>query len=146
MHFFNPVEKMPLVEVVRGEKTSEETVAAVAALSRKLGKLPVVVSDGPGFLVNRILMPYLGEAVTLLEEGGRIEEIDEVLLQFGMPMGAFILLDEVGIDIAHKVSEILHQGLGERVKPSGLLGPLYKEGYLGKKNGKGFYPLPWEKS
>jgi 3-hydroxyacyl-CoA dehydrogenase/enoyl-CoA hydratase/3-hydroxybutyryl-CoA epimerase len=139
MHFFNPVEKMPLVEVVRGKKTSEETVAATATLSRRIGKLPVVVRDGPGFLVNRILMPYLGEAVALLEEGGRIDEIDQTLLRFGMPMGAFILLDEIGIDIAHKVSEILYQGLGARVKPSGLLGTLYKEGYYGKKNGKGFY-------
>ncbi|HET6365202.1 MAG TPA: 3-hydroxyacyl-CoA dehydrogenase NAD-binding domain-containing protein [Nitrospirota bacterium] len=139
MHFFNPVEKMPLVEVVRGKKTSDEAVSAIAALSRKLGKLPVVVNDGPGFLVNRILMPYLGEAVAMLEEGGTIEEIDGALLQFGMPMGAFILLDEIGIDIAHKVAEILYQGLGERVKPSGLLAMLYKEGYYGKKNGKGFY-------
>ncbi len=139
MHFFNPVEKMPLVEVVRGQKTSQETVSAITTLSRRLGKLPVVVNDGPGFLVNRILMPYLGEAVFMLEQGGKIEEIDRALLQFGMPMGAFILIDEIGIDIAHKVSEILHQGLGERMKPSGLLGTLYKDGYHGKKNGKGFY-------
>jgi 3-hydroxyacyl-CoA dehydrogenase/enoyl-CoA hydratase/3-hydroxybutyryl-CoA epimerase len=139
MHFFNPVEKMPLVEIVRGKKTSVETVAAIATLSRRLGKLPVVVNDGPGFLVNRILMPYLGEAVTMLEQGGTIERIDEALLQFGMPMGAFILLDEIGIDIAHKVSEILFQGLGSRVKPSGLLGVLYKDGYYGRKNGRGFY-------
>ena len=139
MHFFNPVEKMPLVEVVRGQRTSPETVAAIAALSRRIGKLPVVVNDGPGFLVNRILMPYLGEALTMLEEGGGIEEIDQVLLRFGMPMGAFILLDEIGIDIAHKVSGILQQGLGARIKPSPLLEGLIKEGYLGKKNSKGFY-------
>jgi 3-hydroxyacyl-CoA dehydrogenase/enoyl-CoA hydratase/3-hydroxybutyryl-CoA epimerase len=139
MHFFNPVEKMPLVEVVRGKKTSEETVSAITTFSRMLGKLPVVVNDGPGFLVNRILMPYLGEALAMLEEGGTIEEIDEALLQFGMHMGAFILLDEIGIDIAHKVAKILSQGLGERVKPSDLLATLYKKGYYGKKNGKGFY-------
>jgi 3-hydroxyacyl-CoA dehydrogenase/enoyl-CoA hydratase/3-hydroxybutyryl-CoA epimerase len=139
MHFFNPVDKMPLVEVVRGKQTSDETVSAVATLSRRIGKLPVVVNDGPGFLVNRILMPYLGEAVAMLEQGGAIEEIDRALLQFGMPMGAFILLDEIGIDIAHKVAEILYQGLGARVKPSGLLATLYKNGYYGKKNGKGFY-------
>jgi 3-hydroxyacyl-CoA dehydrogenase/enoyl-CoA hydratase/3-hydroxybutyryl-CoA epimerase len=139
MHFFNPVDKMPLVEVVRGKKTSDETVSAVATLSRRIGKLPVVVNDGPGFLVNRILMPYLGEAVAMLEQGGAIEEIDRALLQFGMPMGAFILLDEIGIDIAHKVAEILYQGLGARVKPSGLLATLYKDGYYGKKNGKGIY-------
>jgi len=139
MHFFNPVEKMPLVEVVRGKQTSPETVAAVAALSRRLGKLPVVVNDGPGFLVNRILMPYLGEALRMLEEGSTIEEIDGALLGFGMPMGAFILLDEIGIDIAHKVSTILRAGLGDRIQPSTLLESLYKEGFLGKKNGKGFY-------
>jgi len=97
------------------------------------------VNDGPGFLVNRILMPYLGEALTMLEEGSGIDEIDHALLRFGMPMGAFILLDEIGIDIAHKVSGILHQGLGARIQPSRLLEDLYKEGYLGKKNGRGFY-------
>lgn len=139
MHFFNPVGKMPLVEIVRGEKTSEDTVAVISTLARGIGKLPVVVNDGPGFLVNRILMPFLSEAVAMLEQNGKIDEIDDVLMQFGMPMGAFILLDEIGIDIAHKVSGILHQGLGERVKPPGLLETLYKEGYLGKKNGKGFY-------
>jgi 3-hydroxyacyl-CoA dehydrogenase / enoyl-CoA hydratase / 3-hydroxybutyryl-CoA epimerase len=139
MHFFNPVEKMPLVEIIRGKKTSEETVSAVATLSRRLGKLPVIVNDGPGFLVNRILMPYLNEAGVMLEQGSTIEKIDRALLQFGMPMGAFILLDEIGIDVAHKVADILYQGLGERVKPSPLLAVLYKEGYFGKKNGKGFY-------
>jgi 3-hydroxyacyl-CoA dehydrogenase/enoyl-CoA hydratase/3-hydroxybutyryl-CoA epimerase len=139
MHFFNPVEKMPLVEIVRGKQTSPETVANVAALSRRLGKLPVVVNDGPGFLVNRILMPYLGEALRMLEEGGRIDEIDHALLSFGMPMGAFILLDEIGLDIAHKVAGILHAGLGERIQLSPLLESLYKDGYYGRKNGKGFY-------
>jgi 3-hydroxyacyl-CoA dehydrogenase/enoyl-CoA hydratase/3-hydroxybutyryl-CoA epimerase len=139
MHFFNPVEKMPLVEVVRGRQTSPEVVDAVAALSRRLGKLPVVVNDGPGFLVNRILMPYLGEALRMLEEGGSIEAIDGALMRFGMPMGAFILLDEIGIDIAWKVSEILRQGLGERIGSSPLLAALYHEGVLGKKKGKGFY-------
>jgi len=139
MHFFNPVEKMPLVEVIRGKKTSAETIATIAALARRLGKLPVVVNDGPGFLVNRILMPYLNEAATMLEQGNTIEKIDEALLSFGMPMGAFILLDEIGIDIAHKVADILEQGLGDRVKPSPLLKTLYTEGYYGKKNGKGFY-------
>jgi 3-hydroxyacyl-CoA dehydrogenase/enoyl-CoA hydratase/3-hydroxybutyryl-CoA epimerase len=139
MHFFNPVEKMPLVEVIRGANTAPETVDAVVAVSRKLGKLPVVVNDGPGFLVNRILMPYLGEALRMLEEGGSIEAIDRALTRFGMPMGAFILLDEIGIDVAHKVSEILRQGLGERIGSSPLLASLYHDGHLGKKNGKGFY-------
>src|SRR5512143_1622979 len=139
MHFFNPVEKMPLVEVIRGAKTSEETVAAIEALARRLGKLPVIVNDGPGFLVNRILMLYLEEAVTMLEQCGSIGAIDQALIKFGMPMGAFILLDEIGIDIAHKVSEILYREMGERVKPGFLLATLFKDGYYGKKNGKGFY-------
>jgi 3-hydroxyacyl-CoA dehydrogenase / enoyl-CoA hydratase / 3-hydroxybutyryl-CoA epimerase len=145
MHFFNPVEKMPLVEIIRGKKTSEETVSAVATLSRRLGKLPVIVNDGPGFLVNRILMPYLNEAGVMLRNGSTIEKIDYALLQFGMPMGAFILLDEIGIDVAHKVADILYQGLGERVKPSPLLAVLYEQGYFGKKNGKGFYQYEGKK-
>jgi 3-hydroxyacyl-CoA dehydrogenase/enoyl-CoA hydratase/3-hydroxybutyryl-CoA epimerase len=111
----------------------------VATLARRLGKLPVVVNDGPGFLVNRILMPYLGEALRMLEEGGSIEGIDEALMRFGMPMGAFILLDEIGIDVANKVAGVLRAGLGERVTPSSLLETLYKDGFHGKKNGKGFY-------
>ncbi len=145
MHFFNPVEKMPLVEVIKGKRTSAETVAAIVTLARMLGKLPVVVNDGPGFLVNRILMPYLNESAAMLEQGNTIEEIDAALLRYGMPMGAFILLDEIGIDIAYKVATILRQGLGDRVKPSPLLGILYKEGNFGKKNGKGFYRYESEK-
>lgn len=139
MHFFNPVEKMPLVEIVRGRQTDPVVAAAISSLALRLGKLPVVVNDGPGFLVNRILMPYLTEAARMLEEGGSVEHIDSVLMRFGMPMGAFILLDEIGIDVAGKVAAILRQGLGERVAPSGLLDRLYKEGFYGKKNGKGFY-------
>ena len=139
MHFFNPVEKMPLVEIVRGRQTSDGTVAAVAALARRLGKLPVVVNDGPGFLVNRILMPYLGESLRMLEEGGAIEDIDDALMRFGMPMGAFVLLDEIGIDVAWKVAGVLREGLGERIAPSPLLETLYKKGFHGRKNGRGFY-------
>ncbi|MDH4161134.1 MAG: 3-hydroxyacyl-CoA dehydrogenase NAD-binding domain-containing protein [Nitrospirota bacterium] len=139
MHFFNPVEKMPLVEIVRGKQTDPAVVAAISALSVKLGKLPVVVNDGPGFLVNRILMPFLTEAARMLEEGESIDHIDSVLMKFGMPMGAFVLLDEIGIDVAYKVAGILHKGLGDRVAPPDLLKRLYKEGYYGKKNGKGFY-------
>jgi len=130
---------MPLVEVVRGKQTSPETIAAVAALSRRLGKLPVVVNDVPEFLVNRLLMPYLGEALRMLEEGSSIDEIDHALLNFGMPMGAFILLDEIGIDIAHKVSGILREGLGERITASPLLEKLTQNNFYGKKNGRGFY-------
>lgn len=139
MHFFNPVDKMPLVEVIRGEKTSDETVATIVALSKKLGKTPVVVKDREGFLVNRILMPYLNEGALLVEEGVGIETVDRLMLNFGMPMGVFILLDNIGLDIALKVAEILHGAYGERMRPSVILPKMVEAGRLGKKNGKGFY-------
>ncbi|MDH3975991.1 MAG: 3-hydroxyacyl-CoA dehydrogenase NAD-binding domain-containing protein [Deltaproteobacteria bacterium] len=145
MHFFNPVHRMPLVEVIRGEKTSDETTATIVALSKKLGKTPVVVKDKEGFLVNRLLMPYLNEAVCMLEEGATIDEVDETLLNFGMPMGAFILLDEIGIDIAWHVAEILHKAFGERMKPAGLMKSILDSGRLGRKNGKGYYSYDGKK-
>ena len=107
MHFFNPVHMMPLVEVIRGKNTSDETVATTFQLAKKLGKTPVVVGDGPGFLVNRLLLPYMVEAVSLLEVGHKPEEIDQTMEKFGMPMGPIELFDEVGIDVAYKVAKIL---------------------------------------
>lgn len=139
MHFFNPVHKMPLVEVIRGDKTSDETTATIVALSKKLGKIPVVVKDKEGFLVNRLLMPFLNEALFILEEGESIAHIDEALLNFGMPMGAFILLDEIGLDIGFHVAEILHKAFGERMAPAGLMKIIVDSGRLGKKNQKGYY-------
>lgn len=139
MHFFNPVHMMPLVEVIRGKKSSDETTSAIVALAKRLGKTPIVVKDKEGFLVNRLLMPYLNEAVLMLEEGATIEEIDKALLDFGMPMGAFILLDEIGIDIAWHVANILHNAFGERMKPAGLMKTILDSGRLGKKNNKGHY-------
>jgi 3-hydroxyacyl-CoA dehydrogenase/enoyl-CoA hydratase/3-hydroxybutyryl-CoA epimerase len=139
LHFFNPVPRMPLVEVVRGEKTSDDTVATVFALSKKLGKTPIVVKDERGFLVNRILMPYLNEAVLLLEEGCPIEVIDSSMKKFGMPMGPIRLLDEVGIDVASKVALILYNAFGERMKPSSKMEKMIESKLLGKKTGKGFY-------
>ncbi|HSH45990.1 MAG TPA: 3-hydroxyacyl-CoA dehydrogenase NAD-binding domain-containing protein [Longimicrobiales bacterium] len=139
MHFFNPVHRMPLVEVIRGEETSDEAVATVHALARKLGKTPVVVEDGPGFLVNRVLTPYLNEAGFLLAEGGSIAEIDEALLEFGMPMGPLRLLDEVGLDIARHAGATMHEAFGERLAPSPALLALEETDRLGRKNGKGFY-------
>ncbi len=139
MHFFNPVDKMPLVEVIRGEQTSDETVATVVAFSKKLGKTPIVVKDREGFLVNRILMPYLNEGALLVEDGVEIKTIDRLMLNFGMPMGVFILLDQIGLDIALKVAGILHQAYGERMRPSVILPKMVEAGRLGKKNGKGFY-------
>ena len=105
MHFFNPVDRMPLVEVIRGAKTSDVAMATVADFARKLGKTVVYCNDGPGFVVNRILGPYMNESGFLLEEGNTIESIDKAMVDFGMPMGPMALLDEVGIDVAAKVAQ-----------------------------------------
>ncbi|MGQ9617870.1 MAG: 3-hydroxyacyl-CoA dehydrogenase NAD-binding domain-containing protein [Candidatus Aminicenantia bacterium] len=139
LHFFNPVHRMPLVEIVRGEKTNDDTIATVFALSKKLGKTPIVVKDERGFLVNRILVPYLNEAILILEEGLPVEIIDRSMKKFGMPMGPIRLLDEVGIDVASKVALILYDRFGERMKPSSKMDKLLEAKLLGKKTGKGFY-------
>lgn len=140
MHFFNPVNMMPLVEVIRGPETSDEAVATIFALSKKMGKTPVVVKDGPGFLVNRLLLPYMGEALFLLEAGMAIETVDRFFThKFGMPMGPFRLMDEVGLDVGMKVLKIFREALGERIEVSELSKKLTTTGRLGKKNSKGFY-------
>lgn len=139
MHFFNPVHMMPLVEVIRGEKTSDETIATTFKLAKTLGKTPVLVNDGPGFLVNRLLVPYMVEAVSLLEEGYSIAHIDRVVESFGMPMGPIELFDEVGIDVAHKVAKILSKSMGDRMAESPILEKMIGDGRLGKKSKKGFY-------
>jgi 3-hydroxyacyl-CoA dehydrogenase len=130
---------MPLVEVIRGKRSSDEAIATVYRLSVTLGKVPVVVGDGPGFLVNRILGPYLNEAGFLLEEFGSVEEIDGVAKSFGMPMGPLRLIDEVGIDVSGHAGASLHEGLGDRLAPSPLLLALGKTDRLGRKGGLGFY-------
>ena len=140
MHFFNPVHRMPLVEVIRGEKTDDRAVATIFELAKKMGKLPVVVRDGPGFLVNRLLVPYLIEAVWLLEDGMSIETVDRIFKQeFGMPMGPFTLMDEIGIDVCIKVSKIFRESLGERIMIPEVMSKLKESDRLGKKNRKGFY-------
>lgn len=139
MHFFNPVDKMPLVEVIRGKDTSDEAVATVFQFSKKLGKTPIVVKDGPGFVVNRILGPYLNEAVYLLSEGVPPKKMDAVIEQFGMPMGPCTLLDEVGLDVGTKVSKILHTAFGDRMKPPPLMDKISAGNRIGKKVGKGIY-------
>jgi len=140
MHFFNPVDKMPLVEVIRGERTSEETVATIYELAKKMGKMPVVVKDGPGFLVNRLLLPYMAEAAFLLQEGMSIETVDNWYVhEFGMPMGPFALMDEVGLDVCIKVLKIFKKAFGERVEMAPCMEKLEPSGRLGKKNSKGFY-------
>src|SRR5438477_1005680 len=107
MHFFNPVDRMPLVEVIRGKRTSDVAAVTAANLARKLGKTVVYCNDGPGFVVNRILGPYMNEAGYLLEEGNSIDSLDKAMIDFGMPMGPMALLDEVGLDVAAKVAGIL---------------------------------------
>ncbi len=139
MHFFNPVDKMPLVEVIRGAKTSDLAAATVASFARKLGKTVVYCNDGPGFVVNRILAPYMNEAGFILEEGHSIDSIDEAMLEFGMPMGPLALLDEVGLDVGAKAGAVLQAAFGERMNPSKAIEKLLADGRLGKKNGKGVY-------
>jgi 3-hydroxyacyl-CoA dehydrogenase/enoyl-CoA hydratase/3-hydroxybutyryl-CoA epimerase len=138
MHFFNPVHRMPLVEVIRASRTSDETVATIFDLAKKLGKTPVVVKDSPGFLVNRILAPYLSEAVRLVREGCAIEFVDEAMTGFGMPVGPIALLDDVGLDVAVKAGEILHAAFPDRMAPAGDEA-LVAAGRLGRKSGRGFY-------
>jgi 3-hydroxyacyl-CoA dehydrogenase / enoyl-CoA hydratase / 3-hydroxybutyryl-CoA epimerase len=138
-HFFNPVHRMPLVEVVRGAKTSDATLVSAVALARRLGKTPVVVADSPGFVVNRVLMPYLSEAMVLLEEGYPLVEIDQAMRRFGMPMGPFQVIDEVGLDVAKKVAGVLGAAFPDRMAPSAALDKLIAAGRLGRKRGRGFY-------
>jgi 3-hydroxyacyl-CoA dehydrogenase/enoyl-CoA hydratase/3-hydroxybutyryl-CoA epimerase len=145
-HFFNPVDRMPLVEVIRGRTTSDRTIATLVALAKTLGKTPVVVNDGPGFLVNRILGPYLNEASCLLLETGDVEAVDRAFLRFGMPMGPLRLLDEVGIDVAQKAGAVLARAFGDRAEPSGILSVLLGAGRLGKKTGAGFYRFENERA
>lgn len=139
LHFFNPVHLMPLVEIIVHDKVAPETVEALYKWVLRVKKTPVIVKDGPGFLVNRILMPYLNEAGFLLEEGVSIKDLDQAALNFGMPMGPCRLLDEVGLDVGVKVAKVMHDGLGERAKSSKMSSKMTEKGYLGKKTNKGFY-------
>jgi 3-hydroxyacyl-CoA dehydrogenase/enoyl-CoA hydratase/3-hydroxybutyryl-CoA epimerase len=139
LHFFNPVHLMPLVEIIVHDKIAPETIEALHQWVLRVKKTPVIVKDGPGFLVNRILLPYLNEAGYLLEEGVSIKDLDQAALNFGMPMGPARLLDEVGIDVGVKVGKVMHDGLGERALPSKLSSKLMEKNFLGKKNLKGFY-------
>jgi 3-hydroxyacyl-CoA dehydrogenase/enoyl-CoA hydratase/3-hydroxybutyryl-CoA epimerase len=140
LHFFNPVDRMPLVEIIAGERSSPEAVATAHALAIRLGKTPVIVKDGPGFLVNRILTFYLNEALQMLVEGVRIDALDDAMTGFGMPMGPFALLDQIGLDTAGHVAEVLRAAFGERAGGTvDLLEMVVESGRLGKKNDRGFY-------
>lgn len=140
MHFFNPVHRMPLVEIIRGEKTSDQTVTTTFNLAKKMGKIPVVVKDRTGFLVNRLLLPWMAEALLLFEEGESVEKIDGVFSKkFGMPMGPLRLIDEVGIDISIKILNIFSKKFTDQIKVSSLCEALVEKKLLGKKAFKGFY-------
>lgn len=139
LHYFSPVDKMPLVEVIPHKDTDEETIATVVAFAKRQGKTAIVVGDDAGFYVNRILAPFLCEAAQCLMEGESVEHIDRALVEFGFPVGPFNLLDEVGIDVGTKILPILVERFGERFKAPDLLDKIVKDDRKGKKNGKGFY-------
>ncbi|MEM9079179.1 MAG: 3-hydroxyacyl-CoA dehydrogenase NAD-binding domain-containing protein [Verrucomicrobiota bacterium] len=139
IHFFNPVHKMKLVEVVRGPQTDGRTLATAIAYVKRIGKFPLVVNDAPGFLVNRVLMPYLIEAIRFFRDGVPVKEIDEVMLDFGMPMGPLRLADEVGFDVCQHVAEDLQERLEKPVPIDETLKTMMQGGLMGRKSGKGFY-------
>jgi 3-hydroxyacyl-CoA dehydrogenase len=140
MHFFNPAQTMKLVEVIPGVRTPNDTVQEAIDLCRHLNKIPVRVKECPGFLVNRLLFPYLNEALYVLQEGASTpEEVDQAVVDFGMPMGPFTLLDMTGIDICTHVNEFLYKEYGPRFQPAPLLFKMVEAKQLGQKSGAGFY-------
>lgn len=139
IHFFNPVRKMPLVEVIRGPRTSDATVAAAVAYAKSLGKSPIVVQDGPGFLVNRLLLPYMNEALELVLDGLELDQVDRAAREFGMPMGPITLYDVVGLDTALGAGRVMQAAFPERIVESPLLAALVAAGRLGQKSGAGFF-------
>jgi 3-hydroxyacyl-CoA dehydrogenase/enoyl-CoA hydratase/3-hydroxybutyryl-CoA epimerase/enoyl-CoA isomerase len=147
MHFFNPVHMMPLVEVIRGEKTSDETVATLVKYAQKMGKNPVVVNDCPGFLVNRVLFPYFAGFGMLVRDGADFQQVDKVMQKFGWPMGPAYLLDVVGIDTGVHAAEVMAEGFPDRMQhdfkdPSEIM---FENERYGQKNGIGFYKYEEDK-
>lgn len=138
-HFFNPVHRMPLIEIITTKHCFPGTIVSTLEFAKRLGKTPILVKDAPGFLVNRILLGYINEAGRLFQEGNRIDDVDALMVEFGMPMGPFTLSDEVGLDVGVKVLHVLEAGLGERYKPVDIFNKIYEKKLLGKKSGKGFY-------
>ncbi len=139
MHFFNPVDRMQLVEVIRGEKTNDATIATLVALAKRIGKTPIVVRDCPGFLVNRILFPYINESLVLLEEGAPPRAIDKAATAFGMPMGPITLNDLVGLDTSLYAGRVINTAFADRAASTRILDDLVAAGRLGQKSGAGFY-------
>jgi 3-hydroxyacyl-CoA dehydrogenase/enoyl-CoA hydratase/3-hydroxybutyryl-CoA epimerase len=139
MHFFSPVQKMQLLEVIVTPRTAPAAIVTAVAFGRSLGKTVIVVNDAPGFFVNRILAPYVNEAARMLDEGVAIEAIDRALLDFGFPVGPITLLDEVGLDIAGKSGTIMAKAFGDRLQPAQSLARVLASGRLGRKSKQGFY-------
>ena len=139
IHFFHPVRHRPLVEIVRGPQTADEAVAAAVAYAKRIDKMPIVVEDGPGFLVNRLLFPYVSEALELLLDGATIDELERAAGDFGMAMGPLRILDEIGLDTALLGGRVLWEAFRERIVPSPLLITMVKSGRLGRKSGGGFF-------
>jgi 3-hydroxyacyl-CoA dehydrogenase/enoyl-CoA hydratase/3-hydroxybutyryl-CoA epimerase len=139
LHFFNPVSRMKLIEVVIGQQTSEETRERCLAFARQIGKVPVVVRDSPGFLVNRVLFPYLLEAAELFEQGVEAKKIDDALVEWGMPMGPLRLIDEIGVDITVDIAVTLEKAFGRRAATPAILHRMREANMLGRKTGSGFY-------
>ena len=147
MHFFNPVHMMPLVEVIRGEKSSELAIATTVAYAKKMGKNPIVVNDCPGFLVNRVLFPYFGGFDLLVRDGADFQAVDKVMEKFGWPMGPAYLLDVVGIDTGVHAAKVMAEGFPERMKPDykSATEIMFENTRYGQKNGKGFYVYEQDK-
>jgi 3-hydroxyacyl-CoA dehydrogenase/enoyl-CoA hydratase/3-hydroxybutyryl-CoA epimerase len=139
MHFFSPVHKMPLLEVIRHPATSEEALATTVAVGIEMGKTTIVVNDGPGFFTSRVLGPFVNEAAWILTQGASIEQVDKAMRRWGWPVGPLELLDEVGLDIAHHASQVIGPFLGERVAPPPVFVRMLEDGRKGRKAGKGFY-------
>ena len=139
VHFFNPVNLMPLVEVIPNSNTSKETINKVFELLISCGKTPILVGDCAGFIVNRILLPYMNEAAFILQQGSKIEKIDNIIKDFGMPMGPFTLADTVGVDIGYKVATILNESYGSRMPIASIIEKMYNAKLLGEKTKAGFY-------
>jgi 3-hydroxyacyl-CoA dehydrogenase / enoyl-CoA hydratase / 3-hydroxybutyryl-CoA epimerase len=139
LHFFSPVEKMPLLEIITTEQTAGWVTATCHAYGKRIGKTPIIVSDSPGFYANRILTPYMNEAALLLEEGVPIEEVDRALTQWGMAVGPISLYDEVGLDVAAKAGKIMREAFGDRMPANRVVDLMVEDGRMGRKNGNGFF-------
>ncbi|MGB1582045.1 MAG: 3-hydroxyacyl-CoA dehydrogenase family protein, partial [Nevskiales bacterium] len=145
LHYFSPVEKMPLLEIITTDKTAPEVTSACVAFGKAQGKTVIVVKDGPGFYTTRVLAPYLNEAARILGEGVPVRDVDQALLKFGFPVGPISLMDEVGIDVGLKVGPILEASFGERFALPEASKQMQDKNWLGRKTGRGFYVYEGQK-